>query len=92
MAALGHVFYTDVRERASFRMLSIRKKEVVADTLWSGGDARGVHELPGGYFEEPALEVDFAAVSRGFDPGGDCPVEVREKSVHGVPYCKFGRL
>lgn len=51
-----------------------------------------MEELVAGYFKEPAIEVDFAAVSRGFDPGGDCPVEVREESVHGVPCCRFGRL
>ncbi|MEA2258601.1 MAG: hypothetical protein QOJ51_1426 [Acidobacteriaceae bacterium] len=34
-----------------------------------------MQELVAGYFEEPAIEIDFAAVSRGFDPGGDCRVK-----------------
>ena len=92
MAAVGHVTYAHVGERQLFGMLGIEAKKFFAYALWSHRSARCMEELVAGYFKEPAIEVDFAAVSRGFDPGGDCPVEVREESVHGVPCCRFGRL
>lgn len=51
-----------------------------------------MQELVAGYFEEPAIEVDFVAVSRGFDPGGDCRVKTLGGSVHGVLCCRLGKL
>jgi hypothetical protein len=75
VAAVRHVSYAHVGERQSFGMLGIEVKKFFAYALWSHRSARCMQELVAGYFEEPAIEVDFAAVSRGFDPGGDCRVK-----------------
>jgi hypothetical protein len=75
VAAVRHVSYAHVGERQSFGMPGIEAKKFFAYALWGHRSARCMQELVGGYFEEPAIEVDFAAVSRGFDPGGACRVK-----------------